>query len=97
MNMPSKKWGVAKVKGIGPEQFFIFLKVHGSSVRASDFCSEQELRSDLENRGLRKTEIRLLIDRARANPQKVRSGTAQIMLMPVDQGHAWWKDQATQR
>jgi hypothetical protein len=67
-NMPIKKWGVAKVKGSKPEQFFIFLDVHRSSVRASDFYSEEELRSDLENRGIRETEIRLLISRARANP-----------------------------
>jgi hypothetical protein len=68
-DMPIKKWGVAKVKGAEPEQFFIFLAVHRSSVRASDFLSEQELRSDLKNRGIHETEIRLLIDRARANPQ----------------------------
>jgi hypothetical protein len=67
--MAIKKWGVAKVKGAEPEQFFIFLAVHRSSVRASDFLSEQELRSDLKNRGIRETEIRLLINRARANPQ----------------------------
>jgi hypothetical protein len=65
-NMPIKKWGVAKVKDGDPEQFFIFLEVHRSSGRASDFYSEQELRSDLENRRIRKTEIQLLIDRARS-------------------------------
>ena len=67
--MPIKKWGVAMVKGSTPEQFFIFLDVQRSSVRASDFYTEQELRSDLENRGIRETEIRLLINRARANPE----------------------------
>jgi hypothetical protein len=68
-NMPIKEWGVAKVKGSKPEKFFIFLDVQRSSMRASDFYSEEELRSDLENRGIRKTEIRLLISRARANPE----------------------------
>ena len=68
-DMPIKKWGVAKVKGSMPETFFIFLYVHRSSVRASDFYSEEELRSDLEDREIRKTEIRLLISRARANPE----------------------------
>jgi hypothetical protein len=77
--MLTTKWGVAKVKGAEPEQFFIFLEVHRSNVRASDFLPEQELRSDLENRGIRETEIRLLIHRARANPSvgSVR-GTAKI-------------------
>ena len=62
-------WGVAKVKGSKREKFFIFLDVYRSSVRASDFYTKQELRSDLENRGIRETEIRLLINRARANPE----------------------------
>jgi hypothetical protein len=58
---PNKMWRVAKVKGSKPDKF-----VYRSSVRASDFYSE-ELRSDLENRGIRETEIQLLIDRACAN------------------------------
>jgi hypothetical protein len=65
---PNKMWGVAKVKGSKPEKFFIFLDVYRSTVRASDFYSEEELRSDLQNRRICETEIQLLIDRARANP-----------------------------
>jgi hypothetical protein len=62
--MPNDKLGVAKVKGIEPEQFFIFLinteGAKGPFMRTSDFLSEDELRSDLESNG---------IERARANPR----------------------------
>jgi hypothetical protein len=64
ITMPNNKLGVAKVKGIGPEQFFIFLRntegSKGPFMRTSDFLSEDELRSDLESNG---------IERARANPR----------------------------
>ena len=67
--MPIKKWGVAKVKGSEPEQFFIFLiNVDGSNLRTSDFLSEEELRSDLANRSIREMEIESIIERARYNP-----------------------------
>jgi hypothetical protein len=53
--MPNEKWGVAKVKGIEPEQFFIFLiNTEGSKgplMRASEFLSEEELRSDMKSNG----------------------------------------------
>ena len=71
--MPNKKLGVAKVKGIEPEQFFIFLmNTEGSKgpfLRTSDFLSEDELRSDLESSGSTEAEINSLIERARANPR----------------------------
>jgi hypothetical protein len=42
--MPSDDWGVAKVKGVKPEHFFIFLiNSHGFKgpfMRTSDFLSE---------------------------------------------------------
>jgi hypothetical protein len=66
--MPNKKWGVAKVKGIEPEQFFIFLiTTHGTTgpfMRTSDFLSEDDLRTDLANRGIPEAEIESLIERA---------------------------------
>jgi hypothetical protein len=71
--MPNDKLGVAKVKGIEPEQFFIFLmNTEGSKgpfMRTSDFLSEDELRSDLESNGSTEAEINSLIERARANPR----------------------------
>ena len=66
--MPNKKWGVAKVKGSRPEQFFIFLALHRSSVRASDLLSEEGLRSDLANRGIKEAEIEALIEHAPSPP-----------------------------
>jgi hypothetical protein len=70
--MPNEKWGVAKVKGIEPEQFFIFLmSTEGSKgplMRTSDFFSEDELRSELKTKGSTQAEIENLIERARANP-----------------------------
>jgi hypothetical protein len=62
--MLNKKWGVAKVAGSRPEQFFIFLALHRSMVRASDFLSEEGLRSDLANRGIKQAEIEALIQHA---------------------------------
>ena len=66
--MPNKKWGVAKVKGIEPEQFFIFLRntegSKGPFMRTSDFLSEDELRADLANRGITNAEIESLIEHA---------------------------------
>jgi len=71
--MPNDKLGVAKVKGIEPEQFFVFLmNTEGSKgpfMRTSDFLSEDELRSDLESNGSTEAEINSLIERARANPR----------------------------
>jgi hypothetical protein len=71
--MPNDKLGVAKVKGIEPEQFFIFLmNTEGSKgpfMRTSDFLSEDELRSDLESNGSTEAEINSPIERARANPR----------------------------
>ncbi len=71
--MPNEEWGVAKVKGIEPEQFFIFLmNMEGSKgpfMRTSDFLSEEELRSDLAGRGSTEVEIDSFVGRARANPQ----------------------------
>ena len=71
--MPNEKWGVAKVKGIEPEQFFIFLiNTEGSKgplMRASEFLSEEELKSDMKSNGSTEAEINSLIERARANPQ----------------------------
>jgi hypothetical protein len=71
--MPNDKLGVAKVKGIGPEQFFIFLRKTGGSkgsfMRTSGFLSEDELRSDLKGNGSTEAEIISLIEQARANPQ----------------------------
>ena len=70
--MPDEKWGVAKVKGVDPEHFFIFLITpqgfKGPFMRTSDFLSEGELRSDLKSRGSTDAEIENLIERARANP-----------------------------
>ena len=66
--MSNKKWGVAKVKGAEPEQFFIFLALHRSNVRASDFLSEEALRLDLANRGINEAEIKALIDHAPSAP-----------------------------
>ena len=70
--MPNEKWGVAKVKGIEPEQFFIFLmSTEGSKgplMRTSDFFSEDVLRSELKTKGSTQAEIENLIERARANP-----------------------------
>ena len=61
--MPNKKWGVAKVKGSRPEQFFIFLALHRSIVRASHLLSEEGLRSDLA-KGIKEAEIEALIEHA---------------------------------
>ena len=73
ITVPNDKLGVAKVKGIEPEQFFIFLmNTEGSKgpfMRTSDFLSEDELRSDLESNGSTEAEINSLIERARANPR----------------------------
>jgi hypothetical protein len=70
--MSNEKWGVAKVKGIDPEEFFIFLMradgSKGSLMRTSDFFSEEELRSELATRGSTEEEINNLIERARSNP-----------------------------
>jgi hypothetical protein len=66
--MPNKKWGVAKVKGSEPERFFIFLALHRSIVRASDLLSEEGLRSDLANRGIKEAEIEALIHHAPSLP-----------------------------
>jgi len=54
----------AKVKGSQPERFFIFLALHRSIVRASDLFSEEGLRSDLANRGIKEAEIEALIHHA---------------------------------
>jgi hypothetical protein len=64
--MPNKKWGVARVKGSDPEQFFTFLiNTTGSPfMRTSDFLSEEGLRSDLANRGINEAEIETLIEHA---------------------------------
>jgi hypothetical protein len=71
--MPNEKWGVAKVKGIEPEQFFVFLmNTEGSKgplMRASEFLSEEELRLDLASNGSTEPEINSLIEQARANPR----------------------------
>ena len=68
--MSNYKLGVANVKGIEPEQFFIFLiSAEGSKglfMRTSGFLSEDELRSDLESNGNTEVEINSLIERARA-------------------------------
>lgn len=73
ITMPNNKLGVAKVKGIGPEQFFIFLRntegSKGPFMRTSDFLSEDELRADLESNGSTEAEIDSLIEQARANPR----------------------------
>ena len=73
ITMPNDKLGVAKVKGIEPEPFFIFLmNTEGSKgpfMRTSDFLSEDELRSDFESNGSTEAEINSLIERARANPR----------------------------
>jgi mannitol/fructose-specific phosphotransferase system IIA component (Ntr-type) len=70
--MLNDQWGVAKVKGVDPEHFFIFLKnaqgFDGPFMRISDFFSEDELRSELKTKGSSETEIESLIERARANP-----------------------------
>jgi hypothetical protein len=70
--MPNEKWGVAKVKGIEPEQFFIFLmNTEGSKgpfMRSSDFLLEGELRSELASKGNTEAETNSLIERARDNP-----------------------------
>jgi hypothetical protein len=71
--MSNYKLGVAKVKGIEPEQFFIFLmSTEGSKglfMRTSGFLSEKELRSDLESNDSTEAEINSLIEQARANPR----------------------------
>jgi len=70
--MPNGKWGVAKVKGIDPEEFFVFLMTEGESKgslrRASGFFSEEGLRAELTRRGSTEDEISNLIERARSNP-----------------------------
>jgi|HubBroStandDraft_4_1064222.scaffolds.fasta_scaffold03289_8 hypothetical protein len=82
--MPNKKWGVAKVKGSRPEQFFIFLALHRSIVRASHLLSEEGLRSDLANRGIKEAEIEALIEHA----PSLTSAHAQpqIILTELNQG-----------
>ena len=71
--MPNEKWGVAKVKGIEPEQFFIFLinteSSKGPLMRTSDFLLEDELRLELKSKGGTEEEINSLIECARANPR----------------------------
>ena len=70
--MSYDKWGVAKVKGVEPEHFFIFLispqGFKGPFMRTSDFFSEDELRSELKTKGSTEAEIENLIERALANP-----------------------------
>jgi hypothetical protein len=70
--MLSGEWSVAKVKGVEPEHFFIFLLssqgFKGPFVRTSDFLSEEELRADLRIKGSTDAEIEALFERARANP-----------------------------
>jgi hypothetical protein len=70
--MQNEKWGVAKVKGIEPEEFFIFLmKADGPRrplMRMSDFFTEVELRSELATKGSTEPEIDNLIERARSSP-----------------------------
>jgi hypothetical protein len=70
--MSCDQWGVAKVKGIEPEHFFVFLThprgFKGPFMRASDFLSEQELTADLRIKGSTDAEIDALFERARANP-----------------------------
>jgi hypothetical protein len=70
--MPSDNWGVAKVKGVEPEHFFIFLintqGFKGPFMRTSDFLSEEELRAALRIKGITDGEVTELIERARANP-----------------------------
>jgi len=70
--MLNDNWGVAKVKGVEPEHFFIFLispqGFKGPFMRTSDFLSEDELRSDLKSRGSTEAEIENLIERPRSNP-----------------------------
>jgi hypothetical protein len=69
--MPDEKWGVAKGKGIDPEQFFIFLMkpdgTKGSLMRTSGFFSEDELRAELAISGSAEAEIDNLIETARSN------------------------------
>jgi hypothetical protein len=70
--MLNDKWAVAKVKGVEPEHFFIFLTntqgFKGPFMRTSDFFSEDELRLLLKTKGSTEVEIESLIERARANP-----------------------------
>jgi hypothetical protein len=70
--MQNEKWRVAKVKGIDPEQFFVFLTKEDESKaslrRASGFFSEEGLRAELTRRGRTEEEINNLIERARSNP-----------------------------
>jgi hypothetical protein len=70
--MLNDKWGVAKVKGVEPEHFFVFLispqGFKGPFMRTSDFLSEEELRADLRLKGSNDAEIEALFERARANP-----------------------------
>jgi hypothetical protein len=53
--MSYDQWGVAKVKGVEPEHFFVFLinpqGFKGPFMRTSDFLSEQELRANLRITG----------------------------------------------
>lgn len=70
--MSYDKWGVAKVKGVEPEHFFVFLLspqgFKGPFMRTSGFLSEGELRADLKIKGRTDVEIEALFERARANP-----------------------------
>jgi hypothetical protein len=70
--MSCDEWGVAKVKGVEPEHFFVFLinprSFKGPFMRTSDFLSEQELRADLRITGSTDAEIDALFERARGNP-----------------------------
>jgi hypothetical protein len=72
MTMLNGGWGVAKVKGVEPEHFFVFLidpqGSKGPFMRTSDFLSEEELRVDLRIKGSTDAEIEALFERARANP-----------------------------
>jgi hypothetical protein len=80
--MPNEKWGVAKVKGIEAEQFFIFLMgtegSKGPITRTSDFLSEDELRTELANRGI--TEPEIVCDRqSSVAPKHSRSKTTELV------------------
>jgi len=70
--MLNDDWGVAKVKGVEPEHFFVFLinpqGFKGPFMRTSGFLSEEELRADLKIKGRTDVEIDALFEGARANP-----------------------------
>jgi hypothetical protein len=70
--MPNERWGVAKVRGVEPERFFIFLMDlegrKGPFMKSSDFLLEAELRTELASKGSTESDINSLIERARGNP-----------------------------